>query len=854
MSSPEGLPDRILVVGFDPRSVGKIQGLLEEAGYPAVTTSSLEEASRLASTDAVSLALLDLTNRTGLNSNKDQAFDFCRLIRQDKMAADLPIIVISNTAQDKVAALDAGAADCLLKPYRKVELLLRIKAHLHARRFEREIGDSFEDLNILREVSSILASSLEPEVLLRSALAALVRTTQADAGLVYLSSPNNQAIKVVASEGFEQISDAHLLDLYSKLAPLLKGKPAVEAAPPTILNPTGSVLCAPLGLKDKTIGAIYLFSRRSAFFSKRLSELLSTICNQLSIALENARLYIETKKSETQLSFLYNLGTNLMTSLEMEELLGYTVFALCRHFGCDVCAVIVKNTAQDGGLASAVYTRSATSKFDPSSQWYRPDRVAHYLEKADASAGMRVETRAKERLLSDPDISSEIIIPLVFDDAILGALICADYAARAVGEDDTRLLAAVSQQLSLAIRNTELFQRTKNTSIYLAAEVARRTREIEEQKRFTEKIIDSLPVSLYVVDRQMRIVAWNRNREVGGQGISRDAVLGRSVFQVLTRQPRHKLESEFIEVFRTGQIVRMEQESWVDGQKKFWRISKIPMRVDDAEVTHVITVGEDITEQKKMNDAIINAEKLASIGRLAAGVVHELNNPLATIAACAEALTARLIEIPSSELNQDFSEYLQIIRDESFRCKTITNNLLDFSHQRQAEKSSSDINQIIEQTLLLIKHHPKLGKMRIIKEFDPTLAPVYVNEGQMKQIFIALISNAFDAMDGGGQLTIRTRWHNRGAERAICVEFIDTGCGIPASHLPKIFDPFFTTKPLGRGTGLGLSVCYGIVSEHGGRIEVDSIEGVGSTFRTILPVQPGPDQLDQFMPKWENAL
>src|SRR5262249_48981888 len=330
--------------------------------------------------------------------------------------------------------------------------------------------------------------------------------------------------------------------------------------------------------------------------------------------------------------------------------------------------------------------------------------------------------------------------------------------------------------------------------------------------------IDSLPVSLYVVDRDMRIVAWNRNREVGGLGISREQVLGRNVFHVLARQPRRRLEEEFTDVFRTGEMVRVEQDSSYEGQKKVWKISKIPMRVDNAEVTHVITVGEDMTEQKKMNEAVIHAEKLASIGRLAAGVVHEINNPLATIAACSEALTARVDDIENEEIHDDFSEYLQIIRDEAFRCKAITNSLLEFSHQRQAEKVPSELNQIIEQTLQLIRHHPRLNKMKIVKELNDVLAPVYVNEGQMKQIFIALISNAFDAMEGEGTLTIKTHWHECEGGRMLCAEFNDTGCGIPPDHLQKIFDPFFTTKPLGRGTGLGLSVCYGIVSEHGGRI------------------------------------
>jgi two-component system NtrC family sensor kinase len=239
-----------------------------------------------------------------------------------------------------------------------------------------------------------------------------------------------------------------------------------------------------------------------------------------------------------------------------------------------------------------------------------------------------------------------------------------------------------------------------------------------------------------------------------------------------------------------------------------------------------------------MNEAVIHAEKLASIGRLAAGVVHELNNPLATIAACSESLIVRAEEIEEKSLGQDFSEYLEIIREEAFRCKTITNSLLDFSHQRQAEKLACDINQIIDNTLQLTRHHPRLGDLKLVKELDLSIGPALVNEGQMKQIFIALISNAFDAMDGDGTLTIRTLWGEMNSGRAVAVEFIDTGCGIPASHLQKIFDPFFTTKPLGRGTGLGLSVCYGIVSEHGGKIEVDSREGAGSTFRVLLPALP----------------
>jgi two-component system NtrC family sensor kinase len=882
MQNPNGLQDRILVLGHEAKSARAIERQLGSAGYATSVTHAFKTAKEILSSDRVSLVIIDLwaariTGPTVEPSSDDsreslkkrewarEALGFCRSVREEERTADLPILALSKSqrAQDKVAMLNAGATDYVTKPYQRAELLSRVKVHLRSWRYEREITDRFEELNLLHAVSSVLASSLEPEVLLRGTLSVLVRTMHADAGVVYLKNADDGAMKIVALEGFPpgENHEAMLLDLYNRTAPLMEERPALLDSVITDSSVSGAVewasgLCAPLGLKGNAIGAICLFSKTQMPSAPQLADLLSTICNQLSVALENARLYVETKKSAAQLAFVYNLGNNLMTSLEMDELLGYAVFSVGKSLECDACAVVVRTSGDSGNLVSAIFTRAQTQGHGATSDWCYVDHLNNYLDRARGSARMTIEAGLKRKLLRDVLVRTETVVPLMFDDVVLGVLICASYGGSALSEDENRLLVSVAQQLSLAIRNTELFRQTKDTSINLAVEVARRTREIEEQKRFTEKIIDSLPVSLYVVDRDMKIVAWNRNREVGSGGAARNQVLGRNVFQVFTRQPRRQLEDEFTDVFRTGGMVRREQQSWVEGSKKFWMISKIPMRVDNAEVSHVITVGEDITEQKKMNDAVIHAEKLASIGRLAAGIVHEINNPVATIAACAESLTLRLEEIHDAELNKDFADYLQIIRDESFRCKTITNSLLDFSHQRQVEKTSGDINQIIEQTLLLLRHHPRLGKMNVVKELDGSLQPVYVNEGQMKQTFIALISNAFDAMDGGGTLTIRTSWGMLDAQRSVSAEFADTGCGIAAANLQKIFDPFFTTKPLGRGTGLGLSVCYGIVSEHGGRIEVDSAEGKGSTFRILLPVQPDAisNRPARSLPEMEKAL
>ncbi len=864
MSSPDGLSDRILILGDETKSARAIQRLLAAAGYDAISLSSFESAQEELLAREVSILIIEssasrLTDSPLQSSDDDSgeslrrlqwahlALTFCEDVRAGDATADVPILMISKShrAQDKVACLNQGATDYITRPFQRAELLSRVRAHLRSSRYERERAERFEQLNVLHTVSSVLASSLEPEVLLEGTLAALVKYVRADSGAVFLREADERPMTIAAVEGLTVTEGVRgsLLELYSRIVPLMNGKPlALEALPESarrvlsvdVLSDVHGLVCTQLVLKGKALGAICLFSNTGAPLAAHKTELLSTICNQLTVALENARFYLETKKSAAQLSFVYNLSHNLMTSLEMDELLSYAVFTVGRSLECDACAVIVRSSTNSTDLASAICSRSHGDQPE-GHDWFHKERVVNYLSSADWRVQPAIQIRTAERFLHDPNILLETVVPLMFDDRMLGILVCGSYLPRPINNDDQKLLGAVAQQLSLAIRNTELYTRTKDTSINLAVEVSQRTREAEEQKRFTEKIIDSLPVSLYVVDRDMRIVAWNRNREVGGLGINREQVLGRNVFQVLVRQPRRKLEEEFVDVFRSGDMVHMEQDSWFDGQKKTWKISKIPMRVDNAEVTHVITVGEDITDQKKMNEAVIHAEKLASIGRLAAGVVHEINNPLATIAACSEALTARVEDLTDAELHQDFGEYLQIIRDEAFRCKTITNSLLEFSHQRQAEKLAGDINQIIDQTLQLIKHHPKLGKMRVIRELDQSLAPVYVNEGQMKQVFIALMSNSFDAMEADGSLTIRTNWNQSETEHHVCIEITDTGCGIPAAHLAKIFDPFFTTKPLGRGTGLGLSVCYGILSEHGGKIEVDSTEGVGTTFRLLLP-------------------
>ena len=464
--------------------------------------------------------------------------------------------------------------------------------------------------------------------------------------------------------------------------------------------------------------------------------------------------------------------------------------------------------------------------------WVRDDQAGTYqayAEPGDAptpeqaekmAAGIRAGTAESP---SDAWDRLELRVPLNHQGDRLGLIEIA--VARDGREAMARdVLSVIANVLSPLLASKEL-------SKDLAVEVARRAREIEEQRRFTTKVVDSLPVGLYVIDRQYRVQAWNRKRETGTQGVPRERAIGRPIFDVLSRQPRDLLRREFDEVFQSGRLQVYESVGEDDRQ---YRITKIPMRQDDQEITHLITIGEDITEWKEVQGQIAQSEKLAAIGQLAAGIMHEINNPLATIGACIDAVSGYTDAVPA-EARVKVDEYLKIMDSEVERCKRIVNGLLDLARPRGGAKRSQDINEVVEETLLLLKHHDRFKALHLVRRLGEGLASVSASKDHLIQVFMALMLNAADAMDARGTLTVMTGV-NPARSDELCISFSDTGAGIPKADMQKIFEPFYTTKTQGRGTGLGLSICYTIVAEHRGRIEVDSTLGRGSTFTVFLPV------------------
>jgi signal transduction histidine kinase len=235
-------------------------------------------------------------------------------------------------------------------------------------------------------------------------------------------------------------------------------------------------------------------------------------------------------------------------------------------------------------------------------------------------------------------------------------------------------------------------------------------------------------------------------------------------------------------------------------------------------------MASDIEDLRQMNEQLMRADKLAAMGTLAAGVAHEVNNPLASISS--------LIQMMRSENGSaDNAERLQMIQTQIQRISQVTKDLTDFARARPAAKSAVKINDVIETALRLAEFDSTFQKLNIVKDLDTSMPEIIADGDQLQQVFLNIFLNARDVMPGGGELRVSTR--SREAE--IEVEISDTGPGIDAESAKQIFDPFFTTKPAGKGTGLGLAVCYGIVTAHGGRLEVMHGEDAGATFLVSLP-------------------
>lgn len=399
-----------------------------------------------------------------------------------------------------------------------------------------------------------------------------------------------------------------------------------------------------------------------------------------------------------------------------------------------------------------------------------------------------------------------------------------------LSSDDVQLLVTLSGYVGIAIENARLYR-----------SLQRKVEQYERLKEFSENIVESINVGILAADLEDRVESWNTEIE-RLTGISRQQALGRTLrelfppdlnerfAQVRGERGVHNVYKFVLQPQRNGNGGQSSGHAGETYRESIVNLAIAPLVSKESEQIGRLIIFDDITDRADLERRLVQADKLSSIGLLAAGVAHEVNTPLAVISTYAQMLAKQVSG------NDTQSKLLDKIAKQTFRASEIVNSLLNFSRTSTTEFVDVDLNRVIRETASLIGHQLQKAGVEIRMDLESDLPPVKGNAGKLQQIFLNLFLNARDAMERGGLLSVRT-WSDEGVAR---VEVADSGQGIAPEHLSRIYDPFFTTKGARKGTGLGLSVTYGIVREHGGSIEAESQPGHGTRFHVDLPLARKP--------------
>ena len=437
-----------------------------------------------------------------------------------------------------------------------------------------------------------------------------------------------------------------------------------------------------------------------------------------------------------------------------------------------------------------------------------------YLVLSDI-AGVEEEFIHDQELLSSLKVT--YLIPFVSKGKIKGLLSLGRKKDGSwLSSEDLELAAALSGSAAMAIENAILYQ-----------SVEKKAAELEALQEFNDNLLESLNAGILVVDLHQRIISWNRKLEELCQ-IKRSRAMGKKLDQVLPADFLRSINSLMSpEGWSSSQLFNLYKLNLVNkkGRKSVINLSISPLFTNEHRFYGKIVIFDDITDQVKLEDQLLQAEKLASLGFLAAGIAHEVNTPLTGISSYTQML---MKEVDDSDPK---SEILHKMEQQTFRASQIVNNLLNFARQSKGHFTELDVNQVITDTISLFEYQLRSSGIKLKLNLEDSPPPIRGDKGKLQQLLLNLLKNATESMPQGGELGVTSKTEND----SVLVSIRDTGAGIAKENLPKIYDPFFTTKKGRKGTGLGLSVSYGIIQEHSGSISVKSSLGKGTDFIIKLP-------------------
>ncbi|PYT99554.1 MAG: histidine kinase [Acidobacteria bacterium] len=507
---------------------------------------------------------------------------------------------------------------------------------------------------------------------------------------------------------------------------------------------------------------------------------------------------------------LIEFGRTLTNEVRLDPMLGSVMDRISQTLLVDRLAIFVDDSDQPGKMriARSMGVRLSASVdlsfLDPA----RPEfaRGALFFESPraakDVSDSVRLTLEQWDLNYFVPCRIREHTVAVLG----LGKTVDGDF----LSSDDVELVETIAGYLAVALDNAQLYSSLEQKAL-----------EIARLKDFSENIVESLNIGVLAVDLEGIVESWNTRMEQLF-GVSRRDAVGRRLGSLLPQELAQEIAARGDREHITGIY---KQRLHHRGNHLTLNVSITPLVSKSNERIGRLLLFDDVTQRERMEEQMSQTEKLTSLGLLAAGVAHEVNTPLAVISNYIQMLAKQM---PDGDPRQSLID--KIVK-QTFRASEIVNNLLNFSRTGAAEATSVDVNRVVEETLSLVAHPLKASQIQIVKDLSESLPPVHGSANKLQQVFLNLFLNARDAMPNGGMLEVRTAADNGSVE----IEIADTGAGIRREDINRIFDPFFTTKSNGRGTGLGLSVSYGIIKEHAGKIDVRSTPGKGTSFHVEFP-------------------
>jgi len=774
---------QILAVDDDPFLLEMIQDVLEREGMMVHPALSGPQALALLEREKIDLVLLDIV-MPGMDG-----YELLRRIREKEPSQAIPVIFLSarSSSQDRVQGLELGAEDYLSKPFSPAELAVKVRLWLRIKETEQALRERNRELSGLLQSSALLTSSLN----LEETLERIIEVAQ---GLL----PSTCANLMLLNERGELIIEAQAnfpeewwLDLQSrplKLGESLSGWVAQNRKPLYLADPLShpefayrsapfarkygiaSYLGLPLLVGERLIGVLNFNGLGDRGFSEEQIGLISAFAQHAAVAIDNVRAYQKVRQAESYLDNLIANSQDAIISLDREGIIRLWNRGAERIYGYS---------------AEEVIGRSIELILFEEEREEARGRLKRILEGEGAEVfSSRQRRRGGQSIY-----------------------ILATWSPLPEVEGEVRSVSLIHKDISELVRMEELIRESRNK---------------------LRAVIDGITDFLYVVDKDLRLSHINASYASFLQR-SPQSLVGLTCYQVLRGRSQPCSDCLVPEVLAQKRGAGQEREELgPHGEKKIWQVSAFPVSPEQEEAGLVIHWLKDITDKKWMEHQVVQREKLASLGQLAAGVAHEINNPLASLSLYSELLRR------SSRLDEEAERYLQAMEENVERIARIVRNLLDFSRPASGSLRPVRVEEVISGSLGILKGHSLFRDIRIEREIEENLPPVRGNHRQLEQVLVNLMLNAAQSMPEGGCIRIRAK---KGPGPFLEVAVQDTGSGIAPELLPRIFDPFFTTKPAGEGTGLGLSVVRRIIENHRGVISVESELGKGSLFTFTLPTQ-----------------